>query len=176
MLRVDYIAELSRAKRHEEAFNLLIEDLERDDNNSDLYQWAVSALQKMQCDEEAIQLLDVWSVKHPDNQEAFIAQGDAYKAFAWVARGDGWASTVSEDGWRLMHERMEKAVMASTHATELASRDCRTWASLLSMGIGASFHRDQMEKCFSKVLEINPYYYTAFADIRSGGRRFLGQE
>jgi tetratricopeptide (TPR) repeat protein len=101
-------------------------------------------------------------VKHPDNQEAFIALGDAFMAFAWVARGSGWASTVTEDGWRLMRERMEKAVIASTHATEVAPRDCRTWGSLLSLGTGASFPRERMERCFSKVLEINPYYYNAY--------------
>jgi|GEM_PF-2274166 tetratricopeptide (TPR) repeat protein len=151
LLRMDYVAELCHVKRYEEAFGLLAEDLAKDDNDADLYQWAVTALARMNGQAEAIQLLELWRDKHPDNQEA------------WIARGSGWANTVTDEGWRLMRERMAEAVKAATRATEIAPQDCRTWTALLACGTGAPLPREKMEDCFTRILALNPQHYPAYA-------------
>ena len=38
-----------------------------------------------------------------------MAGGEYYKKLAWQHRGDGWASEVSEDGWKKFHEYMPKS-------------------------------------------------------------------
>lgn len=161
--RGDYRRELSRVKRFEEAFSLLMEDLSLDDNNSQLYREGVELLQKMACHEESTQLLEIWRKKHPDNQESLICLAEAYRAYAWVARGTGFAITVTPEGWRLMHQRMAKAIEAAEAASKVGPQDCRTWATLLAMGNGASLGKEIMASYFNKVLELNPYYYPAYA-------------
>jgi hypothetical protein len=162
LLRLDWANELSNWHRPEEAFGLLAEELLRDDNNGQLYDMAVQSLRKLKCYEEAVTLLKVWTEKHPDNQEAWMALGEEFKAYAWVARGTGWASTVTPDGWRLMRERMGEAVKAATRATQVAPRDCRTWTTLLAMGTGAQFPPERMAQYFARVLELDPYHYWAY--------------
>jgi len=70
-------------------------------------------LTRMNDHAEAIQLLELWRDKHPDNQEAWMALAGAFRDYAWVARGNGWANTVTAEGWRLMRERMAESLKAA---------------------------------------------------------------
>jgi tetratricopeptide (TPR) repeat protein len=40
----------------------------------------------------------------------FLFRGQFYVWYAWQARGTGWASTVTEEGWKLMKERLAQAI------------------------------------------------------------------
>jgi hypothetical protein len=119
-------------------------------------------LTRMNDHAEAIQLLELWRDKHPDNQEAWMALAGAFRDYAWVARGNGWANTVTAEGWRLMRERMAESLKAATRATEVAPGDCRTWTALMGCGTGAPLPRETMERCFAKVLELNPQHLRAY--------------
>ncbi len=50
-----------------------------------------------------------WSEQRPDSITAPIGLAGAWIAYAWQARGSGLASTVTETGWKLFRERLEKA-------------------------------------------------------------------
>lgn len=56
-----------------------------------------------------LDFLQRWTEAKPDSQTARIALADFYTSYAWRARGSGYADTVTEDGWRLMGERLEKS-------------------------------------------------------------------
>lgn len=53
--------------------------------------------------------LEKWVSHKPGSQTARIALAGFYVDYAWRARGSGWARDVSEEGWRLMAERLAKA-------------------------------------------------------------------
>jgi hypothetical protein len=53
--------------------------------------------------------IETWSTKMPDSQLAKIALANFWIEYAWKARGSGWANTVTEEGWRLMKERLATA-------------------------------------------------------------------
>lgn len=56
--------------------------------------------------------LQEWQFAHPDSVTVQTALGEFYIHFAWQARGSGWASTVTGDGWKVFKERIEQAKVA----------------------------------------------------------------
>jgi hypothetical protein len=59
--------------------------------------------------EKRFAFLKDWLAKNPKSKTARIALGVNYAAWAWRARGSGYADTVSENGWKLFGERLEEA-------------------------------------------------------------------
>jgi hypothetical protein len=59
-----------------------------------------------------IENLKAWSAAHPQSAAARIALAETYIKFSYKARGSGYASTVSESGWKLQAERTALAVGA----------------------------------------------------------------
>ena len=54
--------------------------------------------------------LKPWTTANPNSAGAAIATAAAWRNAAWRARGQGYASTVSTEGWRLFHERLRLAL------------------------------------------------------------------
>jgi hypothetical protein len=54
-------------------------------------------------------LIQRWTTARPQSITARLALADAYVAYAWAARGSGYANTVTDQGWRLFEERANKA-------------------------------------------------------------------
>lgn len=57
---------------------------------------------------------------YPDTALSSTAEIQYWTSFAWHARGHGYANSVTQDGWRLYRERLEKAetiaIAAKSHA------------------------------------------------------------
>ena len=53
--------------------------------------------------------LDELNKKFPDTAFVAIAEAVYWTEYAWNARGSGYASSVTPDGWKLFRERLEKA-------------------------------------------------------------------
>ncbi len=50
-----------------------------------------------------------WREQQPHSVTALIGLAQAWIEYAWQARGTGWASSVTETGWQLFHERLERS-------------------------------------------------------------------
>jgi tetratricopeptide (TPR) repeat protein len=163
LLRLNTFHALCSENHLGEALGIALENIKADDDNADNYEAADWVLQKLDCTEVDLRLLKAWCDKHPSNQEAWMKLAEVWKAYAWEARGSGFAGTVTPEGWRLMKERMGRAMEAAERALALAPGDCRVWASMMAMGTGVPLSRQRMEACFQKVLELDPYHYPAYA-------------
>lgn len=53
--------------------------------------------------------IEAWREARPDAVEPVIVLATMWVRYAWEARGGGYAPTVTEEGWRLMGERLAKA-------------------------------------------------------------------
>lgn len=175
--RADYENLLIRDERYEEALKLIFQDLSRDENNSMWYSLALSALQNWGFYEEAVELIQTWCDKHPENQEAWMALADLYEDYAWEARGTGFADTVTEEGWHLMRQRMDRADKAAQRAAQLAPRDCRVWHTLIAMGVGVPYGKRRVKVYFDKAVALNPYrqgVYTSYLNYLAP--KWFGEE
>jgi hypothetical protein len=92
----------------------------------------------------------------PTSALPLTLKGDAYTSYAWDARGSGYADTVTEEGWRLMRERLAVAEAALTEAWKRDSRDGRTATLMIRVEMGKGKDRDAMETWYKRAMAADP--------------------
>jgi hypothetical protein len=88
-------------------------------------------------------------------------QGTFNTDYAWDARGDGWANSVTQNGWKLFTERLAKADAALEKAWALDSTNADAATQMLDVELGQGQGRDRMELWFKRAMEANPDNYDA---------------
>jgi hypothetical protein len=108
-----------------------------------------------------------------DHVDAILAKTPALKAirlqtrgkflirFAWEARGNGFANTVTEEGWMKFHERLTEARKVLEECWTLKPGDYRTANLMLTIEKGIGRERAEMEKWFERALKACPIDKTA---------------
>ncbi len=107
---------------------------------------------------EYIGKLEQWARAYPESPTPRVALGNLYVSWAWKARGGGWGSEVTEEGWRLMRERLEKAREHLEDAERLPVKDPELYRAFLSVALGQGWPREEMEAVFKKGVELDPDY------------------
>ena len=97
----------------------------------------------------------------PNAAWALAQKGDFYLQYAWEARGHGWASTVTPEGWRLCSERLSEAETLLQKAWTLDPLLERVPVTMLSVELGQHKGRERMELWFRRAMELNPNNYNA---------------
>lgn len=64
--------------------------------------------------------------KFPNKPFVALAEAKYWIDYAWNARGNGYASSVTQEGWKLFHERLEKAETI-LNETKSYSAEIPTW-------------------------------------------------
>jgi len=90
-----------------------------------------------------------WVKAKPNSVTARTALGRALRDYAWKARGSGWASTVTPQGWKLFHARLAEGRAVLLEVTNSTER-CPLWfTTLLGIGLGEGWPRPVYDKIFS---------------------------
>ena len=160
-------------------------------------------------DEIGTMLLDVIQHAHQDRKTAFddlfahfqkalpnspvplVFKGKFYQSYAWDARGGGVASTVTEEGRKLMQERLDIAEEALTKAWEMDPTSPDAAVAMIDVELGQGKGRDVMEKWYRRAMEADPdnleavrekmYYLTpkwhgSAEDMLAFGRELVAQK
>jgi tetratricopeptide (TPR) repeat protein len=108
-------------------------------------------------------LLKQWSEEKPKSITAKIALAGGYVAFAWHARGYGFANTVSEQSWKLFYDRQAQArSILSSVGNQPA---CPKWyALMLQIALGQGWDDDSYEKLFSDAVKYEPTWYEYYKE------------
>lgn len=109
---------------------------------------------------ERVKFFERWAAEHPESRTAPVALAEALTAYAWRARGSGWASSVTEEGWRLMAERLERAweVLDGAQGTR-----CPGWyAAAQDVALGQSWDRARYFELVDEALRNEPTYGTYY--------------
>jgi hypothetical protein len=115
---------------------------------------------------EHIAHLEHWIAFHPESMTPRIAMAQTLHHWAWMARGGGVASTVSDDGWKLLEERVgrEKDVLEAAQKLPM----CPEWYSeMIATGIALGWERDRIQAIFDEGAKFEPgyfYLYKEYAD------------
>lgn len=67
-----------------------------------------------------------WVASNPTSITARIALSQSYSSYAWDARGKGTSDTVSQSGWKLFEQRLDKAKETLDEAASLDAK-CPEW-------------------------------------------------
>lgn len=108
--------------------------------------------------EPAMEFYRRWATEHPESITAQICLAEALKSYAWNARGSGWADSVTEEGWRLMKERLAEAWDVLQRAQKLAEK-CPAWYSAAQgVALGQGWERDRYMQMVDEAIAKEPTY------------------
>src|SRR5215471_15976078 len=106
--------------------------------------------------------LQRWGKQRPDSITARVALACFYLSYGWKARGAGYSDTVTEEGWRLLAERLEKGRKILEEAQALPAK-CPEWfLTMQQIGLNANWDHDKLDAIFEKATAFEPdyhYYY-----------------
>jgi hypothetical protein len=114
-----------------------------------------------------MELVQTWGQRNPSSVTATIALAESYASYAWDARGSGFSNSVSESGWKLFGERMEKAKAILDKNSALATK-CPDWyIAMQKVAQGQSWELPQATALFQQAVKFEPdysYYYRIYAN------------
>ncbi len=84
---------------------------------------------------------------------------------AWAARGDGWAHTVTDEGWQKMSERLAKAEQHLARAWELNPTDPDLAVTGIGIELGQGRGRRVAEMWFERAMALDPNNDQACRDM-----------
>jgi hypothetical protein len=100
-------------------------------------------------------LAPVLASRWKDTSFALLIKGRAYTSYAWLARGNGFADTVSETGWKDFAARLELAASSLEEAWRLNSQDVRICLAMMNVELGQGQGRKRMEFWFQRGLRLD---------------------
>lgn len=130
--------------------------------------------------EQFLEMLQRWHEAYPRSVTQRIVLADAHTEYAWEARGHGWASTVTEEGWRGFREHLTKAWEILKEAEKLETKDPQLYSIMVLTGMGLSKNRpgalasflsdvtglklarNEIAEAFEKGVEVEPAYYHTY--------------
>lgn len=105
--------------------------------------------------ESYLKAIDDWQKKIPNSAYAATVRGEALTNWAWDARGCDWADKVSDENFKLFHERLEKAKTVLESCSQKA-RPPRWYPTLMQVYLGLGEDRAAFDKVLKAALKAYP--------------------
>jgi len=103
--------------------------------------------------------LEGWVKQRPQSITARVALAAAWRSYAWKARGDGRAETVSDVAWEVFNKRLSIAAQVLYEAATLKEK-CPEWYEVsLRVSVGQSWNREEFERLFAEGVKLEPTFY-----------------
>ena len=106
-----------------------------------------------------IELLKKWIAAYPESSAARISLAELYNYYAFFARGDGYADSVTDHQWQLFRERTALAVQLLMDASRLKQRDPHWYSVWQMVAQNAAWSKADMRDLLSQALSFEPDYY-----------------
>ena len=109
---------------------------------------------------------DAWHQRYPESATAPVARAASLVGYAWQARGTGWTSEVSKDGWHSYDKMLQEARAVLEVAAEKSQRCPQWYAVMQSVALGQGWERDEYDRLFAEAVAREPSYYDYY--LRKG--------
>jgi hypothetical protein len=106
--------------------------------------------------------LQSWADKMKTSITARVALADHCIGYAWHARGNGYADTVTNDGWRLMGDRLVEAEKVLRQAARLEAKCPHYYFVWQKLALGQSWPREEYVKVIKDGLALEPTYMSIY--------------
>jgi tetratricopeptide (TPR) repeat protein len=107
-----------------------------------------------------------WIAAYPESATARIALANAYVAYAYAGRGEGYADTVTRTGWKLYGQRIELAKATLLEAARLKEK-CPNWYGVMQdVALAEGWDKSKARELFDQAVEFDPsflQFYRAYA-------------
>lgn len=112
--------------------------------------------------EEQRERLDAWVAAAPRSPWARATRADFHVAWAWDARGSGYANTVTEEGWRLFGERLRQAAADIEAALELDPKNEVALVVRMTVATGLGVEPEVAARWFQPIESFDPPLFGAW--------------
>lgn len=107
--------------------------------------------------------LERWSRSQPFSITAPVVHADAWTDYAWKARGNGYANTVTRRGFGLFEERLAQARLLLNEAIQGGRPRCPSWyARMQSVALGQGWDKAEYDHLFDAAVAQEPLYRTFY--------------
>jgi WD40 repeat protein len=114
-------------------------------------------------------LIGRWRAAKPESITPRIVEAKAYINQGWQARGEGYADTVSQQGWEVFHDRLKKAMAVLAEASSsIAAQDPELYRVALGAQRGLNMSREAADEAFRRGQAIDPYYFPLYSEMAVG--------
>jgi len=113
-------------------------------------------------DRELRQLVAEWA-QSTGSTHALTTQGFIQTDLAWESRGGGWASSVTEEGWKGFRYFLTEAYRSLAEAMELAPENVSAKVAMMSVAMGLGAQPDQIKALCAQAEVSNPGDTNAFS-------------
>jgi hypothetical protein len=100
-----------------------------------------------------------WEAQQPDSITARVALAYAYLNYAWQARGDGNADSVTPEGKRLLNERAKLAETELNQAFELPAKCPEWYYVMLQVGRAKGWEVEDLTTLFQRASAFEPEFF-----------------
>ena len=106
--------------------------------------------------------IKIWLNEYKSSHFANACLGMGYINYAWEARGEGFANTVTEEGGRLFKDRLLTAKEYLEKAYSLDQSDPNVPARLITVAMGLGLERKEVERQFQRAILADPTDHEAY--------------
>lgn len=116
-------------------------------------------LQNVDAPGPTLSLLAKWRREFPLSDAPDLIEALLFRNWAWRARGEGYANTVSPQGWAAYRMRVEMADAALTDAADKPQHSPAFYPLAITVGLDRSTDRGQLRRHVDFSMEDFPEYY-----------------
>jgi hypothetical protein len=103
--------------------------------------------------------LEQWVKLRPQSITARVALATSLHRWAWVARGKGYANTVTAEGWQLFNERIQRAYTVLQDAANFTPMCPQWYSEIMTVGLAQSWDAGRVKENFERGVQLEPGYY-----------------
>lgn len=103
--------------------------------------------------------LEHWTQGRPASITARVALAASLHRWAWVARGTGYAQSVTPEGWRLFNERIKQSQSVLDGAANMSPMCPQWYSEMMTVGLAQSWDASQMKDLFDRGIQFEPGYF-----------------
>jgi hypothetical protein len=117
--------------------------------------------------EEHIAHLEHWIAQRPNSITARVAMAECLHRWAWLARGTGYAYTVTPAMAKLFFARIEREQAVLEEAAKLGTMCPQWYSEMMTVGLAERWDHEKMQNLFDRATEFEPgylYFYREYAN------------
>ena len=119
-------------------------------------------------DKDAVDHLDHlqhWMKARPESITARIALAESLHRWAWVARGNGLAKTVTAEGWQLFGQRNKEVLAVLEGSRDMKTMDPEWYLEMMGVGVAEGWDETKMRDIFRRGVQFEPEYFYLYKNF-----------
>jgi hypothetical protein len=104
------------------------------------------------------QRLEEWNARKPGSVTARLSMAAFPMKYGWMARGSGYANTVSQDAWKIFRDRVDEGRKSLEALDAKIKEDAGWFEMMLAVAISQGWPRERYDALFEKGVAKHPHY------------------